>query len=86
MYVYAVVDHERQLCDVTVDGKPLDPDRRYLVATKSFLAGGGDGFGLTSGRRVGETSKFLRDLMIDHLHAVGTVELVGDERVLVRRE
>jgi len=30
---------------VVIAGEPVDPQHRYLVATNSFLAGGGDGFG-----------------------------------------
>lgn len=31
---------------ILLDGKPLDPARRYRVVTNSFLAGGGDGFAM----------------------------------------
>jgi 5'-nucleotidase/UDP-sugar diphosphatase len=30
--------------EVTIAGRPLDPDREYLIATNDYLAAGGDGF------------------------------------------
>ncbi len=30
--------------EVTVNGRPLDPEKVYLVATNDFLAAGGDGY------------------------------------------
>lgn len=86
-YSYAVVGQERQLREVTVAGEPLAPERRYRVATNSFLADGGDGLdALVSGRRLAESTNYLRDLMIDHLTAMGTVELRDDQRIRARRE
>ncbi len=35
--------HSR-IVDVLVDGKPIDNDAYYMVATNDFLAGGGDGY------------------------------------------
>lgn len=34
----------RRVRAVTIDGKPLDPERRYKVGSTHFLLGGGDGF------------------------------------------
>jgi len=33
-----------RVTEVTVGGRPLDPNRTYRIATTSFLAGGGDGY------------------------------------------
>lgn len=41
--VEAVFDPQTAKCtSITIDGKPLDPDRTYLVATIDYLANGGD--------------------------------------------
>jgi 5'-nucleotidase/UDP-sugar diphosphatase len=37
---------------LTVDGRPLDPERHYSVATNSYLAAGGDGYSMLAGARV----------------------------------
>jgi 2',3'-cyclic-nucleotide 2'-phosphodiesterase (5'-nucleotidase family) len=45
-------------------GKPLDPDREYLVVTNNFVAQGGDGFrGFLAGRDVTWTELRVRDIV-----------------------
>ncbi len=34
----------QRILSVTIDGKPIDPDRRYRVTVNNFLASGGDNF------------------------------------------
>lgn len=56
-----------RLVDVRVAGKPLDPERVYLVATNNFLAGGGDGHvAFTRGEEVFDTGVILLDLLRRH--------------------
>jgi len=38
------VSGTRRVLDVLIDGKPLNPERMYTIATTSFLIGGGDGY------------------------------------------
>lgn len=42
--------------EVYIAGKPIDPDRTYIVATNDFLAVGGDGY-----KAFGEAIKSSRD-------------------------
>ncbi len=35
-----------KVVDVKINGKPLDPDKVYIFATNSYLAGGGDGYSM----------------------------------------
>ncbi len=52
--------------DITIDGKQLDPDRIYRVATIDYLAKGGDYMtSLTRGHKVAQGKKVLYDEMID---------------------
>lgn len=58
---------------ITVGGAPLDPGKRYLVATNSFLAEGGDGY---AGFREGEVVRrggVLSDLVIRDLQQRGAI-------------
>jgi len=50
---------------VAVGGRPLDPAQRYSVATDSFLADGGDGYGVftQAGDRV-DRQLPMRDLLL----------------------
>jgi 2',3'-cyclic-nucleotide 2'-phosphodiesterase (5'-nucleotidase family) len=41
----------RRLLEVTVGGRPLDPDRRYTVALLDYLARGGDGYRMLGAAR-----------------------------------
>ena len=72
---------------VDVDGKPLDPDKTYSVASNDFLLSGGDGYtmlakgkiiiGPTDGRRVSnEVMAYIRKL--------GTVDIRPQGRILIR--
>ena len=52
--------------DITINGKQLDPDRIYRVATIDYLAKGGDYMtSLTRGHKVAQGKKVLYDEMID---------------------
>jgi 5'-nucleotidase/UDP-sugar diphosphatase len=61
---------------VTIGGRPLNPDREYLIATNDYLAAGGDGFqtfgdAFKSGGRLGynDSGRWVRDLVSDYLRA-----------------
>lgn len=71
--------------EVRIGGKPLEPARRYSVATDAFLADGGDGYGMFAEAqdRV-ERQTPLRDLLLNALRARplaaaadGRITLVG---------
>jgi 5'-nucleotidase len=38
-----------RVVEVTVNGQPLEPSRTYVLATNSYLAGGGDGYAMLKG-------------------------------------
>jgi len=65
-----------------VGGAPLDPDRKYTVATNSFLAGGGDGFDVLAkagGRE--EDPILLRELVEAALRAEPVVTPPSGSRI-----
>ncbi len=65
--VDAVYDPATGKClSVTVDGRPLDPDRTYRIATIDYLAKGGDYMtALTRGKTIAKSHKVLYQAMID---------------------
>lgn len=82
-YRYTVRDGERVLLDVTVGGAPLEPDRRYRVATSSFLARGGDGLSaFARGTDVKDHGMLLRDLLIATAERDRTLRAVGEDRIV----
>ena len=53
--------------DILVDGKNIDDDATYVVATNNYLADGGDGFScLLSAQRV-STDYMVRDVIIKYI-------------------
>ena len=64
-----------------VGEEPLELDRRYLVATNSFLAGGGDGYdAFTRGTEVVNTGVLLREAEIAAARATRTISPPTDLR------
>jgi 5'-nucleotidase/UDP-sugar diphosphatase len=61
----------RKIEGVTINGRPIDPDRIYAMATNSYLAGGGDGYKiLLEALDRYDTSTFQRDALIEYIATV----------------
>ena len=58
--------------DILINGKPVDPDRMYKIATNSYLANGGDGYKvfLKAIDRF-DSSMFQRDVFIEYIKYLG---------------
>lgn len=57
-----------KVVELTVDGKPVDPDRTYTVATIDYLAGGGDYMvPLKRGNIIARSENIVYDDLIDHI-------------------
>lgn len=71
--------------NILINGKPVDPDRIYKIATNSYMAGGGDGYKiLTRALDRFDTSAFQRDVLIDYIIGIGgTVKPVTYSRITV---
>ncbi|MGE5578217.1 MAG: bifunctional metallophosphatase/5'-nucleotidase [Syntrophothermus sp.] len=70
-YDPAALGDTRAILEVTLlDGKPLDPNQVYTVATNNFMASGGDNFtAFTGGKKVFDTNILIRDAMVKWLKA-----------------
>lgn len=67
----AVIDPETRKCSsVTIDGKPVDPEKSYTIATIDYLADGGDYMApLKNGKLIAESDyKLYDDLINQFLH------------------
>jgi 5'-nucleotidase/UDP-sugar diphosphatase len=61
----------RKIEGVTINGRPIDPDRIYAMATNSYLAGGGDGYKiLLEALDRYDTSTFQRDILVEYIASV----------------
>ena len=51
-----------------VNGRPINPNEYYSVATNDFLASGGDGYDMiASGRKKKDTGRVIRQVVIDYI-------------------
>jgi 2',3'-cyclic-nucleotide 2'-phosphodiesterase (5'-nucleotidase family) len=69
------------------DGKPLEPEAKYKVASNDFLLRGGDGYtALARGRvLIGKTDgKILANIVMAHIRALGTVDGRIEGRIVER--
>lgn len=67
------INYDTGKCEnILINGKPIDPDRNYKIATNSFMATGGDGYvAFTNAVEKYDTSFFQRDAFIDYLIYLG---------------
>lgn len=76
-----------RLIEARVDGEPLDPARRYTVASSAFLANGGDDYAmLAAGRPVRESGSRLSDAFLEFFRERERVQVppVGRQRDLAK--
>ncbi len=54
--------------DISIGGKPFDPNRHYTLTISDYLANGGGGFGfLSKARVITDLNYKTRDMIIDHI-------------------
>lgn len=78
----------KRIVRVLTGGKPLDPKRRYRLATTDYLAGGGDGYQPLKAAKVlvnAEAAPLLVNVVGDYMAAKGTVAPKVEGRVTAVR-
>ncbi|WP_448206304.1 bifunctional metallophosphatase/5'-nucleotidase [Azospirillum sp. sgz302134] len=78
----------QRVVELTVGGKPVDPAARYRLATGSYLAGGGDGYGaLASARRLVDDrdADFVSTILATQIARTGRFAPRLDGRVTIKR-
>jgi 2',3'-cyclic-nucleotide 2'-phosphodiesterase (5'-nucleotidase family) len=67
---------------IYVDGKPIDMNKLYSVATNSFMAGGGDGYYVfEQGRNLVDTGLLVRDPLLQNAESEGVIEARVEGRI-----
>lgn len=77
---------DKKAASVTIGGEPIQPDKRYKLATIDYLAEGGDGCDFLKNAEIRmRTPELVRDLYVTvfkQMHAQGiTLKPVLDERI-----
>jgi 5'-nucleotidase/UDP-sugar diphosphatase len=81
------INRERKRCeDILIRGKPIDQNRTYKIVTNSYLAAGGDGYGMfRKAINSYDSSVFQRDVLIAYIqHLGGTINPEKKERLKIR--
>lgn len=75
---------QKKMLDLTIDGKALNPDKVYRVATHSYLASGGDGFDTFKDAEKESVPLMQRDCLLQYIaHLNGQFPHVLEGRVKV---
>ena len=76
-----VIDDGRPT-DVEIGGEALDPERRYVVATTSFLVAGGDGYDmLTAAEGVADSMLTYADVVRRFMRGLGRISYETEGRI-----
>lgn len=78
-----ILDKQGIIQSVTVQGKPVDANRTYYVATSDYLSGGGDNMVFFK-KALGsyDMDYKLRNMYIDYFKEVDTIPVLRNERII----
>ncbi|MBC6998709.1 5'-nucleotidase [Cytophaga sp. FL35] len=78
-----ILDHESNIKSVKIQGKPIEENKTYHVATSNYLLNGGDRMGFFKGAvKSLNTDYLIRNAMIDYFKKVDTVAPKVDDRFI----
>ncbi|QOY37127.1 5'-nucleotidase C-terminal domain-containing protein [Anaerobacillus isosaccharinicus] len=67
----------KRVANVLVNGKSIDPAKKYSVATNDFLASGGDGYSwFTNGDLIVDTGELINEVVINFIQSGKTIPAV----------
>ena len=76
-----LLDEEYNLVEATIDGKPIDDNTTYHVATNDYLYNGGDRMDFfKKGDSLHVLDYRIRNAMIDYFKSIDTLDLKQDDR------
>ena len=66
---FKMVIEDGKPTNVTINGKPIDKNRAYKMATTDYIANGGDRLSFLKDRPTAHLEKFFRDAVIEYIKA-----------------
>ena len=66
---FKMIIKEGKPIDVTINGKPVDKNKIYRMATTDYIANGGDRLSFLKDRSTAHLQKFFRDAVIEYIKA-----------------
>ncbi|CAM4303148.1 5'-nucleotidase C-terminal domain-containing protein [Zobellia nedashkovskayae] len=77
------LDAENEIQSISIQGKPLEEDRTYYVATSNYLVNGGDSMVFFEDAvNITNTDYLIRNAMIDYFKKIDTLKPVIDNRFI----
>lgn len=76
----AIMDRQKNICtEVTINGKPVDPEKTYRVATIDYLANGGDYMApLTEGKIVATSKNIVFNDIVNYISGLKNKTIKAD--------
>lgn len=83
--VQLVISAQGELLDAKVNGKPVDPERTYRIATLDYLADGNDKMhALKRAQRLDVSPLFTRDCMMQYIQRHSPISSKLEGRIVVK--
>lgn len=71
---------------ITIQGKPLDPKREYVMATNDFMAAGGDEYVMFKDYPIANEFPALDEALISYIQKLGNVQVKSEGRIKAEAE
>jgi 5'-nucleotidase / UDP-sugar diphosphatase len=72
-----------RITNIKVNGKALNLQTEYLLATNDFVVAGGDGYSMLADFPVVNEYGAMEDILIDYLKTAGDIEIQKDNRITI---
>lgn len=74
-------EHHKRITKVMIGGEEIDLTKTYVMVTNDFLASGGDGYTMFSGKPFVGEGGLLSDVLIEHVTELGTISPEKEGRI-----
>ncbi|WP_051531042.1 5'-nucleotidase C-terminal domain-containing protein [Clostridiisalibacter paucivorans] len=76
----------QKVLNIKVNGRELDNNKMYVVATNDFMAAGGDGYEMFKKYPELKIYKAMDEILVDYIAEFGTENISEDSRIIVTQQ